>query len=241
MIQRYTAGDAAHYANWASDKGSSIASALLAVFTPPTPSSAQPKTMPVLRWPQYFQHGVWMDGKTNNVGLPSFAETSIVTVGFCSPRGWSMFEAQTHDATVNTFTHEMGHGCHLSHFVVDGNDFNWKQHHLLSGDCLMSYEHTSGYIPKPPGAVGPTAGAAAKDTGWPDKVLPPKPATPPPNPPYRPAQYLAIDSAVVNGADTIAYLAPTVVAASPCAKCLLKLRGWNEEKLPCAWKHPDLY
>lgn len=26
-----------------------------------------------------------------------------------------------------------------------------------------------------------------------------------------------------------------------CAKCLLKMRGWNEEVLPCNWTHPDVY
>jgi hypothetical protein len=26
-----------------------------------------------------------------------------------------------------------------------------------------------------------------------------------------------------------------------CAKCLLKMRGWNEEILPCNWTHPDVF
>jgi hypothetical protein len=26
-----------------------------------------------------------------------------------------------------------------------------------------------------------------------------------------------------------------------CAKCLLKMRGWNEEVLPCNWTHPDVF
>jgi hypothetical protein len=26
-----------------------------------------------------------------------------------------------------------------------------------------------------------------------------------------------------------------------CAKCALKLRGWNEEALPCNWSHPDVF
>jgi hypothetical protein len=240
LVDIYTAGGPSDYSDWADKKGSKISGALLAALTPPTPSSNQPKSMPVLRWPEFFQHGVWNDGNTDDIGLPSFDEESTVTVGFCSPKGWSMFEAQTHEPTVSTFTHEMGHGCHLSHFVVDGNDFNWKQHHLLSGDCLMSYEHTSGYIPQPAAAVGPTGGGAGKDTGWPDTVLPDNPGTPPPNPPYRPDSSLSIDSAVADGDPTISYIAPTVVAGA-CAKCVLKLRGWNEEKLPCAWKHPDLY
>ena len=240
LVPIYTAGNASHYASWASGRGTKVANALLLAITPPTPSSAQPKSMPVMRWPEYFQHGVWIDAKTNLTGVPDFRETSLVTLGFCSPNGWSMFEAQTHDATVSTFTHEMGHGLHLSHFVVDGNDFNWKQHHLLSGDCLMSYGHTSGYIPRPGGAVGPTGGGAAVDTGWPHSVLPEKPATPPPAPPYRPENYLSMDTSVAVGDPTIAFVAPTAVGAA-CAKCILKLRGWNEEKLPSAWKHPDLY
>jgi hypothetical protein len=28
---------------------------------------------------------------------------------------------------------------------------------------------------------------------------------------------------------------------APCSKCLLKLRGWNEEVLPCNWPHPDVF
>jgi hypothetical protein len=231
------------YADWASGQGTTIANTLLAALTPPTPSSAQPKTMPVVRWPEYFQHGIWMDAKCNALGLPDFTPNSIVTLGFCNPGGWSMFESIPDDLTVQTFTHEMGHGCHLSHFVVSGNDFNWKQHDLLSGDCLMSYKHTSGYLPQPGGAVGPTGGGANAGTGWPDTVLPPKPAplilVPPP--PYRPERYLSWDTSVANGDPTIAYVAPRVVAATPCAKCALKLRGWNEQKLPCAWDHPDLY
>ena len=241
-IPVYAAGNADHYGRWAKGEGTKIANAQLAALTPPTPSSAQPKTMPVIRWTEYFQHSIWIDGKTNRVGLPNFRTSSLITLGFCSPRGWSMFEAYPDDATVSTFTHEMGHGCHLSHFVVDGNDFNWKQHHLLSGDCLMSYGHTSAYLPRPGGAVGPTTGVGATaDKGWPDKVLPAKPGTPPPNPPYRPENYLSMDTSVMVNAPTIAYIAPTTVSAKPCAKCILKLRGWNEEKLPCAWNHPDLY
>ena len=26
-----------------------------------------------------------------------------------------------------------------------------------------------------------------------------------------------------------------------CAKCLLKLRGWNEETLPCSWDEPRVF
>ena len=239
LVNIYTAGDPGAYYDWADGIGDAISDTLLPALTPPTPNSAQPRSMPVLRWPEFFQHGVWKDGKTDNIGLPNFAVHNIVTRGFCTPDGWSMFEAQTHDPTVSTFTHEMGHGCHLSHFVVGGNDFNWKQHHLLRGDCLMSYGHTSGYLPQPLGAVGPGAGASP-DTGWPDTVLPAQPAAPPPPPPYRPASGLSRDTSVAVGTRTIAFIAPRVVAGA-CGKCILKLRGWNEEKMPCAWKHPDLY
>lgn len=241
-VTPFAGGGAQAYSTWASGKGTAIANALLAALTPPTPNSTQPKTMPAMRWPEYFQHGVWIDAKTNGLGLPDFVKNSLITLGFCSPRGWSMFEAIPDDPTVSTFTHEMGHGCHLSHFVVDGNDFNWKQHHLLSGDCLMSYGHTSAYLPHPAAAVGTAGGVSTVDTGWPHTVLPPTPATGAiPPPPYRPAKYLSMDTSVSVGDPTIAYVAPTVVSPTPCAKCVLKLRGWNEEKLPCAWNHPDLY
>ena len=33
----------------------------------------------------------------------------------------------------------------------------------------------------------------------------------------------------------------TGARGAPCSKCLLKLRGWNEEKLPCNWTHPDVF
>jgi hypothetical protein len=257
IIPPYAAGNADHYARWAKGLGSTIANAELADLTPPTPSKAQPKTMPVIRWPEYFQHGIWSGAGTNAVGLPNFTQNSLTTLGFCSGGGWSMFESMPDDLTVSTFTHEMGHGCHLSHFVVDGSDFNWKQHHLLSGDCLMSYGHTSAYLPKPGGTVGPTANGTAIDLGWGDRLPPAKPATPPPNPPWRPTSYLSVDTGAVVNSPTIAYIAQwngqsrfdisgnalpkRVVSAEPCAKCILKLRGWNEEKLPCAWNHPDLY
>ncbi|MBM4441714.1 MAG: hypothetical protein FJ027_14970, partial [Candidatus Rokubacteria bacterium] len=26
-----------------------------------------------------------------------------------------------------------------------------------------------------------------------------------------------------------------------CPKCLLKVRGWDEVKLPCNWDHPDVF
>jgi hypothetical protein len=34
---------------------------------------------------------------------------------------------------------------------------------------------------------------------------------------------------------------PGLHPSVPCAKCCLKLRGWNDEVLPCAWRHPDLF
>jgi hypothetical protein len=74
--------------------------------------------------------------------------------------------------------------------------------------------------------VGPNGGTA--DTGWPDVV-----------PGVRPGS-LSIAPGVATGDRTIAFNAP-IAPGGPCAKCTLKLRGWNEEKLPCAWNHPDLF
>ena len=52
---------------------------------------------------------------------------------------------------------------------------------------------------------------------------------------------IAPNQATYNaGGRTIAFVA-NVNPGSPCAKCILKLRGWDEEVLPCAWNHPDLF
>jgi hypothetical protein len=44
-------------------------------------------------------------------------------------------------------------------------------------------------------------------------------------------------AAAVGAAVNIA----TGARGAPCSKCLLKLRGWNEDPLPCNWAHPDVF
>jgi len=46
-----------------------------------------------------------------------------------------------------------------------------------------------------------------------------------------------LPTAAVGGAIAI----NTGARGAPCSKCLLKLRGWNEEVLPCNWTHPDVF
>lgn len=226
LIARYP-GTADDYGEWVDNISDAISGEILDVLTP-QPVQQPPKSMPAVRWPRLYHHSVWINGNTG-------ATNDTYTEGFCSGGGQTFF--QSHDLAPTLFTHEMGHSTHLSHFVGDPAsavlpDLCWKHHDLNSQDCLMSYDYTSGYIPKPGGAVGPTGGGAAVDTGWPDAVPDPKPTW---------NDDSASIAAGVNALDdTIQFTTPRVISGA-CAKCILKLRGWDEEVLPCAWKHPDLF
>lgn len=181
-----------------------------------------PRRMNVLRWRHMYHVRKWQDGTPAPGGGYAFATntTSVHTTGFCRGDGQSFFRT---DADENgTFIHEMGHALHLVHFAA-GN-FAWKHHDLRYEDCLMSYDYTHGYIPRPAGAVG--TGLTA-DTGWPDAM----PGTIPDGSPT-PSNH-------VSGAPTIEI--HTTTPTRFCAKCMLKLRGWNEVLLPCAFAHPDLF
>ena len=126
----------------------------------------------------------------------------------------------------------MGPSC-LAHFV--GMDFNWKHHDLNTPGCLMSYNFTMGHIWMAGGEVGPTAGggvvapgadpwplalgATDVEHGWPHWDVNPSSGN--------------VEFCIRYGAN--------IALGGFCAKCLLKLCGWNEELLPVAWAHPDLF
>lgn len=230
LIPRHP-GTADQYGDWVDGIADAISGEILDVLTP-KPVQQPPKSMPAVRWPRLYHHSVWINGLTG-------ATNSTYTEGFCSGGGQTFF--QSHDLAPTLFTHEMGHSTHLSHFVGDPYsnvqpDLCWKHHDLNSEDCLMSYTYPSGYIQKPVGAVGPTGGGAAVDTGWPHVVPAPKPTWN--------GNSASIAAGAAAGDDTIAFTAtpaaPRAIGGA-CAKCTLKLRGWDEELLPCAWKHPDLF
>ncbi|MBI4874538.1 MAG: hypothetical protein HY822_07895 [Acidobacteria bacterium] len=215
-IPRYTAGA---YSDWVEGWWDQAAYAILDALTPP---NAEPRTMNVVRWPSYHEPGYWI-GYNAGFYAPQFS--NVDTAGFCKGSGQSFFRTAV---IGNTFAHEMGHSVHLVHFV-SGN-FAWKHHDLNQDACLMSYTFTSGAILRPAGPPAPVAaaGAGARDTGWPDVVPAPLPN------PFQAA------AGAVNPNPCILFQAPRVVG-DPCAKCMLKLRGWREDVLPCAWQHPDLF
>jgi hypothetical protein len=109
----------------------------------------------------------------------------------------------------------MGHSMHLVHFL--GGNFGWKHHDLNFPTCMMSYSHIEQRITKPGGAVG--GNGSLESGGWPS----------------------------VNGTSGLREIHyPTLQSLAqpldkPCARCMLKLQGWNEEVLPAAWTHPDLF
>jgi hypothetical protein len=169
--------------------------------------------MNVLRWPQHHDTPLWTG--------PGVA--GMVSEGFCRGSGQAFF--RTAQVSTTLFTHEMGHSAHLVHFVAV--NFGWKHHDLRYPQCLMSYTFPEGYIPKPSTGVAPDVGTP--DTAWPDTVPSPRPTG------------VAIAASASVGDRTIHYGPLGNVLNGFCAKCELKLRGWKEEQLPCAWMHPDLF
>jgi hypothetical protein len=215
-------GSVSAYNDWVEDMSDDISDALLNAVTPKA-AVQPPKTVPVVRWPVLYHETVWNDGMRG-----AFGTNNEYTTGFYAMGGQSFFKS---NSPTDTFEHEMGHSCHLSH-LIGSIDFNWKHHDLNFPQCLESYDYTVGYIPKPPAIVGVTGGPATPGTGWPDTVPAPKP------------DITNIDAGAVAGEETIKLgrLEDVPIArAEPCAKCILKLKGWNEEVLPCAWDHPDLF
>ncbi|UCG05724.1 MAG: hypothetical protein JSV83_17690, partial [Desulfobacterales bacterium] len=225
------AGTEAAYMTEVNNKANSIRNRLLVVFAVSVPSGNRPQSMVVLRWPRLYHHGIWNKAETTAANI-RFDWGGGYTEGVCFSNGKSIFET----ASLSTvFPHEMGHSCHLSHFVVGGHDFNWKHHDLHSQNCIMSYDFPEGFIPisawPAPVSIqgeGP-AGAASRATGWPDF----EPAAWPDGSSHR-------NGAVNIARWTIAF-GPEPNLTRLCAKCAMKLRGWDEEMLPCAWDHPDLF
>jgi len=235
------------------------------------PRAPQPKSMQVIRWPQFQDHPIWIDG------APPLADPASVagafTIGADFGDGQAFFVTETAPDTV-LFPHEMGHSAHLAHYVAE--NFEWKHHHVLQPDCMMSYTYPTGFIVQPAVPAGPILPATPTDEGWPHRIplAPPPPGGPPPvvgappPPPPLPAPY-SIDpafdpspaahgggaagraaAAALSGTpcirlDAIPHahfgLPASPAPGGPCAKCMLKLRGWNDSVLPVAWKHPDLF
>src|SRR5262249_52829563 len=143
--------------------------------------------------------------------------------GIYMGKGQSFFKTAT---LGQTFEHEMGHACFLAHFV--GANFEWKHHDLSSPNCLLSYSYTKGIIQKDARYdIGPD-NTAIEDGGWHDVVPDPVP------------KCKIVSGPGVIGTPCIKY-GPGIARDKPCAKCILKLRGWNDKVLPCAWNHPDLF
>ena len=181
----------------------------------------------MLRWHSLSDDSLWKE--LTNVYGPGTVETNdTVWQGMYMGDGQTLFYASAVDAPL--FAHEMGHSLNLAHFVAE--DVSWKHHHLGSPDRLMSYDYTEGHIWKPAGGtVGPVHGAPVVSAdpwpiayggtdvehGWPHR-----------------------DNDGANDVDCIRY-GTGIAPGQFCAKCLLKLRGWNDEKLPSSWTHPDLF
>jgi hypothetical protein len=136
----------------------------------------------------------------------------------------------------NTFPHEMGHALNLVHFVAE--NFAWKHHDVNNPNCLMSYTYTTGFIrrndaaafARGPGGTGAVSAAGGTpETGFPHVV----PGVPFPDP--------AAGATAANTGENCIQFGRGLVPLNFCAKCVLKLRGWNDELLPFAWLHPDLF
>jgi hypothetical protein len=196
-----------------------------------TPVDAQPRKMNVVRWQNLHETNFWND-LTGGV----VAVCNLTWEGECMGDGNSIFLAANISATL--FAHEMGHSAFLAHFI--GMDVNWKHHDLNTPGCLMSYNFTRGWIWKPGGAVGPSGAAAGPgvepwplayggtdvEHGWPHRDRNPATASP--------AHPLGVRENCIRYGRNLAL-------GGFCAKCILKLSGWDEEKLPAAWLHPDLF
>ncbi len=204
----------------------------IAVMDALIPRDTEPRKVSILRWHSLSDNRLWKKVKDANLATRSIKVNTTVWQGMYMGDGQTLLYAST--VAPSLFSHEMGHSAHLAHFVAE--DVNWKHHHLGSPDCLMSYNYTKGNIWRPGAAVGPEnpAGTAMPATpyplvfgvsnveeGWPHRGRFPNP---PANPWTGCIQY-----------------GPGIAPGQFCAKCLLKLRGWDEEKLPVSWTHPDLF
>ena len=174
------------------------------------------KKMNILRWPRLHEESAWI-GYTE--GTDTVETRGSETNGFCRGDGQAFFKSW---AVTETFPHEMGHSMNLVHFVA-GN-FEWKHHDVNSPDCLMSYAHSKASLyPSNVGAIVAPTGVGARDQGWPDA----KPGG------VAPDDFRIFFKRLRD--------APAVPRGQPCAKCALKARGWKDNLLPFAWRHPDVY
>lgn len=232
-------GNANQYSNWVDSKADEL---FMKIVEQLTPAMSEPRTMSAVRWPRLSPVPVWY-----RFAWPAPPSNDVLnfmaTNGMCIGSGKSFYQSMR--PAPGLFEHEELHSCHMVHFVA-GN-FAWKHHDVNQEDCLMSYTWPSGLILKPPAGVGPLAAVGpTKEEGWPDTAARPNP----------PNQYPETVLLSVNGAAVVA-VTPSInyfrpwdvgnarwgrrVVGDPCAKCLMKLRGWRDERLPFAWKHPDLY
>jgi hypothetical protein len=219
------AGGINAYVSWIDSTVGTIAKKILDKLTPPVKPPKLVTVMSVVRWRRYYASSYWVSGTPTGTTYTQSNFGGLGWNGFAFGDGQSFFSADVPDPGL--FPHEMAHTLQLTHFSA--YNFSWKHHHLLWPDCLMSYGNGLGYIARPIGAVGPGAGARV-DTGWPD--LAPAPA--PPAPPIRlPAIAITVMPTATH---------PQLTGKGElCGKCVLKLRGWKEEELPVAWRHPDLF
>ena len=216
-------------------KVSIITTRLMAQFAVSSPSAARPRSLAVVRWPRVYHDYKWSRSRTTSTGQDFDGFSGGGATGSCWPSGTALF--QTHELS-SVFAHEAGHSLHLSHFVVGGHDFNWKHHDINKPDCIISYDWPECFLPLDAwpaaglGGPGPTiVPKPARSKGWPDK----EPASWPGGSSHRPGAVNVARWTIqfgVVGAGNLTTL---------CAKCALKLRGWDEEKVPYAWTHPDLY
>jgi hypothetical protein len=216
-------GTADDYYDAADGEATDLAEAVMDALIP---RDTEPRKVSILRWHSLSDDALWK--KLGNVGGANPVKlNTTVWQGMYMGDGQTLLYASANDNEL--FSHEMGHSTLLAHFIAE--DVNWKHHHLGSPDCLMSYNYTKGAIWKPGGAVGPSPGGAMPggtpwplarggtdvEHGWPHRANP------------------------GGGTTNCIRFGPNIAPGQMCAKCLLKVRGWEEEKLPVSWTHPDLF
>jgi hypothetical protein len=230
----------AKYVQWFDGIWDEVQAAILDALIPKVKN---PEHVNALRWPGLHEESAWKgwDNATNSAKF-----NGMTTLGFSSGDAQSMF--RTADLRgrgrvaidENTFPHEMGHSLDLFHFVAA--NVAWKHHDVNNPNCLMSYKYTTGFIrrndaataARGPNGTGVVSTGATLETGFPHLV-------PADNPPGAPFPSPAAGASAANAGENCIQFGPNLVPLNLCAKCCLKLRGWNDELLPFAWRHPDLF
>jgi hypothetical protein len=202
-----------------------------------TPADKEPRKMNIVRWNLLHESPMWNAVIQDAMLVWREDSSTVQWEGESMGNGNSLIRAGVLKDTL--FTHEMGHSTHLFHFVA-GN-FCWKHHDLNTPTCAMSYDWKTGFIRVPAGAVGPVAGGGMGGVAAPAEPWP--------------LSYAGTD--VEHGwphwdtnpvSGNVEYCirygelrAGGVALGGLCAKCILKLCGWNDQLLPVAWSHPDLF